>query len=79
MQEQFPSVDQGVSIKDAISVPMGDPTLAEWAQRMEETFGLTGTIPKPFPKFDPDVVPQPSPVPTPPVYEDVDGLSALSG
>lgn len=78
-QEQFPSVDQGVSIKDAISVPMGEPTLIEWAQRVEETFDLTGTIPQPVPEVitDPDFAPVPTPVPTPaptPEIEDVGDL-----
>lgn len=75
----FPSVDQGVSIADAISVPMGDPSLIEWGNRIEETFIETGTIPQPQPVVigDPDYAPAPSPVPTPvpsPEIEDIDDL-----
>lgn len=77
--EQFPDPTQGVSIKDAISVPMGDPSLNEWAKRVEQVFIQTGTIPQPQPQvvIDPDFAPQPTPVPTPvptPGIEDIDDL-----
>lgn len=79
LQEQFPSVNQGVSILDAISVPMGDPSLIEWAERMEDLFIQTGTIPQPIPEVipDPDFAPLPTPVPTPvpsPEIEDIEDL-----
>lgn len=45
---------------------MGDPSLLEWAERMEELFIETGTIPQPQPEVvtDPDFAPVPTPVPT---------------
>lgn len=71
-----PSTQQGVYIDTSADAE----TLEELAEDIKTQFEETGTIPRPVPEVitDPDFAPQPSPVPTPPVYEDVDGLGLPS-